>query len=93
MTPKSAKQPPSGQQPDQLNIKLSPERLEVLKAAAFVQGAANLKELVMPVLDGFIDELESDEAVKLAIRGRQVHKARAEGVLTELRTREASSDQ
>ena len=77
---------------EQLNVKLPARRYEILKAAAFVRGEPNLRELVMPVLDRFIDELEADEAVKLALRARQVEAARADGVLTQLRGRGASAD-
>jgi hypothetical protein len=48
------------------------------------------KDLVMPLPDKLIDELESDEAVKLALQPREYEAARASGVLTSLPAREAS---
>lgn len=76
----------------QLNVALPPERYEVLKAAVYVRGEANLKDLVMPLLNAFIDELEQDEAVRLALHARELNRARAEGVLKTMPRAEAAGE-
>jgi uncharacterized protein (DUF1778 family) len=81
-----------GESAEQLNVRLAPERYEVLRAAAFVRGAANLRELVLPTLDALIDELAKDEAVRLALRGRQLERARDDGVVQSLPRQTAAEE-
>ncbi|HEX2084281.1 MAG TPA: hypothetical protein VHF89_01250 [Solirubrobacteraceae bacterium] len=51
----------------------------------------SLKELVLPVLDELIDELEKDEAVQIALKARATQQAQDEGVLKRLPARESGS--
>lgn len=69
---------------EQLNLKLPRERHAVLVAAAYVRGASNLRSLVLPVVDAFIDELAKDEAVQLAMKAREINDTREAGKLTSL---------
>jgi hypothetical protein len=70
---------------EQLNLKLPRDRYAVLVAAAYVRGASNLRSLVLPVVDAFIDELAQDEAVQLAMKAREINDAREAGSSSRLR--------
>lgn len=77
--------------PPQINVKLDPDRHAVLVAAAYVRDLPSLKELVMPVLDELIDELEQEEAVQMALKARATQQAQEQGVLKRLPKRESRS--
>jgi hypothetical protein len=76
---------------EQLNLKLPPKRYAVLKAAVFTRDLGSIKELVMPLLEELIAELEQDEGVRLALQGRSLEQGKSTGVVTPLSSREKRS--
>jgi uncharacterized protein (DUF1778 family) len=60
----------------QVNIRLDSRKLEILEAAAFVDGRS-VPEFVRATIEGLADQLADDPAVLLALQARDERSRRA----------------
>ena len=75
----------------QLNVRLTPERHAIFRAAAFVHGAATPVELAREIIERAIDAYAELPTVKKALEARSEQAAANEGRLSHLPPREARS--
>ena len=68
----------------QLNVRLTPERDAILRAAAFVHGAATPVELAREIIEHAIDGYAELPTVKKALEARAEQSAATEGRLSHL---------
>jgi hypothetical protein len=68
----------------QLNVRLTPQRDTILRAAAFVHGAATPGELAREIIEQAIDRYAESPTVKKALEARAEQAAASEGRLSHL---------
>ena len=68
----------------QLNVRLTPERSAIFRAAAFVHGAATPVELAREIIERAIDGYAELPTVKKALEARAEQAAANEGRLSHL---------
>ena len=68
----------------QTNIRLSPERHELLEAAAFVHRAGTATKLAEQIVDEALDRYATQPAVQKALEARRQQVAADEGKLSHL---------
>jgi uncharacterized protein (DUF1778 family) len=79
----------------QVNVRLDSRKLEILEAAAFVDGRS-VGELIRDAIEDLADELQEQVAVQLAIQARDQHLRAPEktvvGFPTKHRSRRAANE-
>lgn len=75
----------------QINIRLSPERFEIVDAAAFVKRKGSATQLAREEIQRLIDGWAEEQAVKTVLRARQEEDAAQAGKLTPIRGKRRKS--
>ncbi len=60
-----------------MNVRINPDSLDFLEAAAFVRRFRGLQELLRPIVEQFAEGLAKDPEVHAAVRARRDRDARA----------------